>query len=80
LSQDVVPLDRVPQGRVGSIVSLQGGPWANARLAALGFTPGALVRVVRNSMRGPIIASVLETSIALGRGQARCILVRFGGD
>jgi len=49
-----------------------------ARLAALGFTPGAEVRVVRNQGRGPLIVSVLDTEVALGRGQAAHIIVRRG--
>ena len=50
-----------------------------ARLAALGFTPGAAVQVVRNSFRGPIIVMVMDTRIALGRGQAEGVLIRPTG-
>jgi ferrous iron transport protein A len=55
---------------------LEGGSGFVGRLAALGFTPGAEVAVVRNSGRGPVIVSVLDTQIALGRGQADRVLVR----
>jgi ferrous iron transport protein A len=47
-------------------------------MAALGFTPGVTVQVVRNHGHGPIIVSLLDTQIALGRGQARRVLLRRG--
>ncbi|MBC7240186.1 MAG: ferrous iron transport protein A, partial [Chloroflexi bacterium] len=46
---------------------------------ALGFTPGAEVTMVRNPGRGPVIVSVLDTSVALGRGQASRVHVRPKG-
>jgi len=49
------------------------------RMAALGFNPGATVEVVRNDGFGPLIVSILDTQIALGRGQACKIYVRREG-
>jgi ferrous iron transport protein A len=72
----VTSLIGLPEGCEGMIVALQGGHGLVGRLAALGFTPGALVRVVRNPSRGAMIVSVLDTRIALGRGQAGSVLVR----
>lgn len=72
----LVPLANLPDGHEGSVVALRGGHGFVGRLAALGFTPGATVRVVRNPHSGPIIVSVLDTQIALGRGQAHHVLVR----
>jgi ferrous iron transport protein A len=63
-------------GQEGSIVALHGGHGFVGRMAALGFTLGARVRIVRNPSRGPIIVSVLDTQIALGRGQADHVLVK----
>lgn len=63
-------------GHEGAVVALRGGQGFVGRMAALGFTPGAIVRIVRNPGRGPIIVSVLDTQIALGRGQARHVVVK----
>ncbi len=53
-----------------------------SRLASLGFTPGAHLRVVQNYGHGPIIVSLRDTRVALGRGEANKILVErlAGGD
>ncbi len=75
-SSHVVSLASLSDGQEGAVIALRGGRWFMGRLAALGFTPGATVRVVRNPHGGPIIVSVLDTQIALGRGQAHHILVR----
>ncbi len=72
----LVTLDSLPDGHEASIVALQGGHGFVGRLSALGFTPGARVRMVRNPRGGPLIVSILDTQIALGRGQAHRILVR----
>jgi ferrous iron transport protein A len=60
----------------GTVVALDGGCGFVSRLAALGFTPGATVSVVRNPGYGPIIVAVLDTQVALGRGEASRVQVR----
>jgi ferrous iron transport protein A len=54
---------------------MQGGHDFLSRLASLGFTPGARLRVVQNYGRGPLIVSLRDTRVALGRGEAEKILV-----
>ncbi len=72
------PLTSLSRGERAVIVSVDHlGPLA--RLAALGFTPGAEVCMVRNSGRGPVIVSLLDTQVALGRGPAMRIIVRKEG-
>jgi len=46
-----------------------------ARLASLGFTPGARVDMAQNYGKGPLIVSVRGARVALGRGEAARILV-----
>lgn len=72
----MVPLARLAPGEVGFVGSLEGGHRFVSRLAALGFTPGAPVQVMRNYGAGPIIVSVRGAQIALGRGEAGRIKVR----
>jgi ferrous iron transport protein A len=71
----MVPLVDLSPGQVGLIRSLEGGHQFMSRLAALGFTPGAPVRVMRNHGFGPMIVSVRGAHIAIGRGEAGRILV-----
>jgi ferrous iron transport protein A len=44
-------------------------------MATLGFTIGVSVTVVQNYRHGPMIVQVRDTRVALGRGEARKVLV-----
>jgi len=46
-------------------------------MTALGFTPGAEVTVLQNFRHGPLIALVRDARVALGRGEAGKIHVRW---
>lgn len=70
-----VNLSAVKSGESVEIKKMTGGHHFLSRLASLGFTPGAQLRVVQNYGRGPIIVNVRETRVALGRGEAEKILV-----
>jgi ferrous iron transport protein A len=72
----LVSLTDLGPGECGLVTYLRGGRGLVSRLVALGFTPGALVEVMRNAGRGPIIVQVLDTQVALGRGQAMHVQVR----
>ncbi len=76
--QDVM-LSNLHPNQEGTVVALDGGCGIVSRLVALGFTPGATVNVVRNHGHGPLIVSVLDTEIALGRGEASRVQVRPAG-
>jgi Fe2+ transport system protein FeoA len=68
-------LSAVRSGELVRIRTLRGGHHFMSRLASLGFTPGARLRVVQNYGHGPIIVNVRDTRVALGRGEAEKILV-----
>lgn len=51
-----------------------------SRMAAIGFSPGAEVRVLQNHRHGPILTSVRESRLALGRGEAIKILIRVNHE
>lgn len=70
-----VSLSTIKSGDSVEIKWMTGGHHFLSRLASLGFTPGARLRVVQNYGRGPIIVNVRETRVALGRGEAEKILV-----
>ncbi|HDQ35148.1 MAG TPA: ferrous iron transport protein A [Chloroflexi bacterium] len=73
----MVPLVELTPGQTGVVRNLYGGRRLIGRLAALGFTPGAPITVVRNHGMGPIIVSLRGTQVALGRGEARRVMVRL---
>lgn len=73
-----IPLDSLPVGRQATIEAVSGGHGLVNRLATLGFIPGQRVDMVQNFGVGPLIVNVQNTRIALGRGEARKILVREG--
>jgi len=75
-------LSAVYGGESARIRQLEGGQAFLSRLAPLGFTPGARLRVVQNSGRGPLLVTIRDTRIALGRGEADKIVVEplAGGD
>jgi ferrous iron transport protein A len=70
VNSNIVSLSDLRVGEQGTVIRLEGGHSFIGRMAALGFTPGTAVRIERNPGHGPLIVSVMDTQIALGRGQA----------
>ncbi|NWG87901.1 MAG: ferrous iron transport protein A [Hydrogenophilaceae bacterium] len=70
-----VSLDQLPAGAKAVVRQLRGGRELVNRLAAMGLTEGARLAVLQNTGRGPMLVSVRDTRIALGRGEAIKILV-----
>lgn len=74
----MITLSDLKAGESARVISLNGGRGFVSRMAALGFTPGAEVTVIQNSGWGPIIASVRDTRVALGRHEGQRTIVRTG--
>jgi ferrous iron transport protein A len=72
----LMPLCELHSREQGAVVELHGGRAFIARLAPLGFTPGASLTMVQNYGHGPLIVRVRDTRIALGRGEAAKIIVQ----
>ena len=75
MNEEQIPLSALAPGQVGVVRQLAGGRGFVSRLATLGFTPGVKVNMVQNFGRGPLIVLVRDTRVALGRGEARKVLV-----
>ena len=73
-------LDEVPAGKRTLVRKLRGGRDFINRMTALGFTVGAEIQVVQNFKRGPLIALVRGTRVALGRGEALKVLIEEIND
>jgi len=69
------PLSSLKPGERGVVVGLSGGHRFMCRMVSLGFTSGVEVTVVQNFGRGPMIVTIKDTQIALGRGEALKVLV-----
>jgi ferrous iron transport protein A len=72
---DASSLSELKTGTTAVIHSLLGGHSFRSRLAALGFTPGAEIKMVQNMGNGPMIVTLRDTRIALGRGEASKVLI-----
>jgi ferrous iron transport protein A len=72
----IMRLGALKMGETAVVHDFDAGHTLLGRLAALGFTPGAQVKMVQNFGHGPVIVNVRDTRIALGRGEASKIRVR----
>lgn len=72
----LVRLAAIKAGERAAIHDFDAGHTLVSRLSALGFTPDAEVTMIQNYGNGPVIVSVRDTRIALGRGEATKIRVR----
>jgi len=73
-----VSLSEMAVGEDAIILNFRGGRTVNNRLASLGFTPGVQVSMTQNFGHGPLIVTVRGTRVALGRGEAKKIMVSRG--
>ena len=79
-AQDGPSLSSVRCGEAVEIRQMDGGHQFLSRLASLGFTPGARLKVLQNHRHGPLIVRVRDTRVALGRGEAEKIVVGMPGE
>ena len=75
-----IPLTELDTDQEGAVLELGGGKTLVSRLATLGFTPGAPLKMMQNFGSGPLIVLVRDTRIALGRGEAKKVFVVRRGN
>ena len=73
-------LSDLPTDSESIVLELHGGESFVSRMAALGFTAGVSVKMIQNYGRGPLIALVRDSRVALGRGEALKVLVEDAKD
>ena len=71
-------LGALPDGAAGWVRQLGGGREFAGRMAALGFTLGVNVTVIRRVDGGPLIVEVRDTRVALGHDEADLVFVEGG--
>lgn len=67
-------LDLQPN-KAAVVQRVEGGKSLLSRLAAMGFTPGAMLTVIRRGDHGPLLVSLRGSRVALGQGEAEHIFV-----
>jgi Fe2+ transport system protein FeoA len=70
----MIPLAMASVGETVRLESIRGGEHLVHRLTALGLTPGVEFSIVQDS-GGPLLISVRDSRIALGRGMAHKMMV-----
>jgi ferrous iron transport protein A len=70
-----IPLAMLPQGAGASVREFCGGEKALHRLTEMGLVRGAYVSVLQNKDCGPLMLSLGDSRIAIGRGLAMKVLV-----
>lgn len=73
------PLAMVSVGEKVRLASVRGGEKLIHRLTALGLTPGVELSIIQDS-GGPLLVSVRDSRIALGRGMAQKVMVSVIGN
>ena len=72
----IIPLTQMREGRTGVVAAVKGGYGMTSRLESLGILPGTRVtKVGSQPLRGPVMLRVNRTTLAVGFGMARRILV-----
>jgi ferrous iron transport protein A len=74
-----LPLTQAPTGHPVRLIEIDAGRNLRHRLTELGLTPGVTLTIVQDD-GGPLLVTVRESRVALGRGMAEKILVREIGD
>jgi ferrous iron transport protein B len=65
-------------GQQARVRRLEGGKGFISRLAAMGFTPGAPVTVIRKNGEGPLLVSLRGAQVALGFMEAEKVMLSAG--
>ncbi|MBN2019491.1 MAG: ferrous iron transport protein A [Sedimentisphaerales bacterium] len=78
-TKNAIPLSKVGEGFLVSVVGVDAGRGLRNRLISMGLFTGTQIRIVRNDGSGPFVISVKNSRMALGRGVADKIMVTLSG-
>ncbi len=72
----MMTLDQIPTEKYVKIDIIEGGTWVKQRLQNLGIHVGDSIYIKRGAIfGGPILVTINNSTIAIGRGMARKIAV-----
>ena len=73
-----IPLSKLPAGKGGRVIQIEGGHGVVNRLNALNIRPGQRITKVSSMfMRGPVTIEVGNAQVAIGFGMAKRIIVEI---
>ncbi len=75
MSVAVLPLGFLKNGQSGVISDCAGGLNIRRRLSELGLVRGSAIKVINNDFGGPLIISLANERLAIGRGISLKIMV-----
>lgn len=75
MADNILPLSFLQAGNEAVIKGFNGGRIFHQRLLDLGLVRGTKIKVIKNDMMGPLIVSLGEGRLAIGRGMALKIIV-----
>lgn len=70
-----IALSSAKQGQKVKVNCVECSSSLKSRLCDLGLYDGTIVTVTKNDHSGPVVLKILESQIAIGRGQAKNIMV-----
>jgi ferrous iron transport protein A len=70
-------LSEIKKGMMVNVCSFKCGHGLKHRLCTLGILKGQTIEIMKNDEHGPILVKVLDSKIAIGRGQAARIEVEL---
>jgi ferrous iron transport protein B len=73
MEHELLRLAQMEVGQQARVRKLEGGKGFISRLAAMGFTPGAPVTIIRKNGSGPVLVSLRGAQVALGYEEAEKI-------
>jgi len=74
-AKGTMPLAMAGMGHHLRVVKINAGHGLCERLSSMGLVPGAILEVLSNGFRGPMIVAVKGSRVMLGRGMALKVLV-----
>ena len=63
------------EGATAKIYKIESGATCRRRLVEIGFRKDESIKILRNSLSGPVAVEIRGTRIALGQGEARKIFI-----
>jgi Fe2+ transport system protein FeoA len=69
-------LSDIDRGKIVMVIGIAGGKAVRQKLLGLGMIPGVHVKVLQRSDHSPMVLSVLDNQVMLGRGMADKVLVK----
>ena len=78
MSRQLIPLSLMQKDRTGIIININAGMRATRRLTSLGLVPGTKIMKISSApFYGPVQLRVRNTRLAIGRGLAEKILIKY---